>query len=250
LQPNSKAHALPPVYHSLAFVFLFRTVHNEKSATHANRCSVLTILCLTPRCFSSPVRHDVEVVMPERGLCALVHFWTNIFAGQQHAIKIKGIWEMKDGDFLTIANRIEEFVGREVLTPPVRAAGTTSGAAQVACSSPVRGSTRPTEACSATSRSTADHCNSPNGLSTSLKFAQFDEFCSPRGSRDRSGQQFVLPRQTRHHRSKIDAYRPKMLIGGDPLQLQRGKVFAFPGTSPMTRGYWSEVDSPFRQLIP
>jgi len=34
--------------------------------------------------------------------------WTDIFADPQHGIKIKDIWEMKNGDFLTITNRVED----------------------------------------------------------------------------------------------------------------------------------------------
>jgi len=34
--------------------------------------------------------------------------WTDIFADPQHGIKIKDIWKMKDGDFLTITNRVED----------------------------------------------------------------------------------------------------------------------------------------------
>jgi hypothetical protein len=34
--------------------------------------------------------------------------WTDIFADPQHGIKIIDIWEMKDGDFLTITNRLED----------------------------------------------------------------------------------------------------------------------------------------------
>jgi hypothetical protein len=34
--------------------------------------------------------------------------WTNIFADPQHEIKIKDLWEMKEDDFLTITNRIED----------------------------------------------------------------------------------------------------------------------------------------------
>jgi len=34
--------------------------------------------------------------------------WTNIFADPQYAIKVKDLWEIKEGDFLTITNRVED----------------------------------------------------------------------------------------------------------------------------------------------
>jgi hypothetical protein len=46
-----------------------------------------------------------------RGDYVLWFTWTNIFADPQHGIRIKDLWEMKDGDFLTITNRLGDMPG-------------------------------------------------------------------------------------------------------------------------------------------
>ena len=34
--------------------------------------------------------------------------WTNLLAGPEHGVTIKDLWEMKDGDFVTMTNRAED----------------------------------------------------------------------------------------------------------------------------------------------
>lgn len=52
---------------------------------------------------------DTTLMWPcRRGDYVLWFTWGSIFADTEHGLRIKDIWEMKDGDSLTITNRIED----------------------------------------------------------------------------------------------------------------------------------------------
>lgn len=52
---------------------------------------------------------DTTLMWPcRRGDYVLWFTCGSIFADPEHGLRIKDIWEMKDGDFLTITNRIED----------------------------------------------------------------------------------------------------------------------------------------------